>query len=35
MCADRSWHPIVHFVGSVSLPDSEIVFRTLSSAGRT
>jgi hypothetical protein len=32
MCADRSWHPIVHFVGSVSLPDSEIVFRTLSSA---
>ena len=32
MCADRSRHPIVHFVGSIPLPDSEIVFRTLSSA---
>jgi hypothetical protein len=28
----RSRHPIVHFVGSIPLPDSEIVFRTLSSA---
>jgi hypothetical protein len=32
MCADRSRHPIVHFVGSIPLPDSEIVFHTLSSA---
>jgi hypothetical protein len=32
MCADRSRHPIVHFVGCIPLPDSEIVFRTLSSA---
>jgi len=32
MCADRSRPPIVHFVGSIPLPDSEIVFRTLSSA---
>jgi len=32
MCADRSRHPIVHLVGSIPLPDSEIVFRTLSSA---
>ena len=32
MCADRSRHLIVHFVGSIPLPDSEIVFRTLSSA---
>ena len=32
MCADRSKHPIVHFVGSIPLPDSETVFRTLSSA---
>src|SRR3954470_20739547 len=30
--ADRSAHPIVHFVGSVPLPDSETVFRTLSKA---
>ena len=29
---DRSRHPIVHFVGSVPLPDSETVFRTLSKA---
>lgn len=29
---DRSKHPIVHFVGSVPLPDSETVFRTLSDA---
>ena len=25
-------HPIVHFVGSIPLPDSETVFRTLSKA---
>ena len=31
--ADRSKHPIVHFVGSIPLPDSETVFRTLSKAG--
>jgi hypothetical protein len=29
---DRSEHPIVHFVGSIPLPDSETVFRTLSRA---
>jgi methionine synthase II (cobalamin-independent) len=29
---DRSKHPIVHFVGSIPLPDSETVFRTLSQA---
>jgi hypothetical protein len=29
---DRSQHPIVHFVGSIPLPDSETVFRTLSRA---
>ena len=29
---DRSKHPIVHFVGSIPLPDSETVFRTLSKA---
>ena len=34
MCADRSQHPIVHFVGSIPLPDSETVFRTLSQGGR-
>jgi hypothetical protein len=32
MSADRSKHPIVHFVGSIPLPDSETVFRTLSAA---
>jgi hypothetical protein len=32
MPADRSKHPIVHFVGSIPLPDSDTVFRTLSSA---
>ena len=32
MPADRSKHPIVHFVGSIPLPDAESVFRTLSSA---
>ena len=30
--ADRSKKPIVHFVGSIPLPDSETVFRTLSAA---
>jgi hypothetical protein len=30
MCADRSEHPIVHFVGSIPLPDAETVFHTLS-----
>ena len=29
---DRSKHPIVHFVGSIPLPDSETVFRSLSAA---
>src|SRR3977135_3013848 len=29
---DRSRHPIVLFVGSIPLPDSETVFRTLSKA---
>jgi hypothetical protein len=29
---DRSQRPIVHFVGSVPLPDAETVFRTLSEA---
>jgi hypothetical protein len=29
---DRSQHPIVHFVGSIPLPDSETVFRTLADA---
>ncbi len=32
MTADRRQHPIVHFVGSIPLPDSEAVFRTLSAA---
>jgi hypothetical protein len=32
MCADRSKQPIVHFVGSIPLPDTETVFRTLSGA---
>jgi hypothetical protein len=30
MAAERSNHPIVHFVGSIPLPDTETVFRTLS-----
>ena len=30
MCADRSRHPVIHFVGSIPLPDAETVFRTLS-----
>ena len=29
---DRSERPIAHFVGSIPLPDSESVFRTLSKA---
>lgn len=32
MAADHGKHPIVHFVGSIPLPDAETVFRTLSSA---
>src|SRR5262245_14061699 len=32
MSADRSKHPIVHFVGSIPLPDTETIFRTLSVA---
>jgi hypothetical protein len=32
MCADRSRRPIVHLVGSIPLPDTETVFRTLSAA---
>ena len=32
MMTDRSKHPIVHFVGSIPLPDSETVFRTLAKA---
>jgi hypothetical protein len=32
MCADRSRQPIVHFVGSIPLPDAETVFRNLSQA---
>ena len=34
MCADRLSPPVVHFVGSIPLPDAEAVFRTLAqSAG--
>jgi hypothetical protein len=32
MSADRSKQPIVHFVGSIPLPDTETVFRDLSGA---
>jgi hypothetical protein len=32
MSAERIPHPIVHFVGSIPLPDTETVFRTLSAA---
>jgi hypothetical protein len=32
MTTDRMEHPIVHFVGSISLPDAEAVFRTLAEA---
>ena len=34
MSADHSRHPVVHFVGSIPLPDSETVFRTVSKRGR-
>jgi len=29
MTTAQSQHPIVHFVGSIPLPDGEAVFRTL------
>src|SRR5712691_3604867 len=32
MTTARSPHPIVHFVGSIPLPDAETVFRTLAEA---
>src|ERR1700753_122705 len=32
MTADRIKHPIVHFVGSIPLPNAEAVFRTLAEA---
>ena len=32
MAADQNKHPIVHFVGSIPLPGTESVFRTLSQA---
>ncbi len=32
MAAERTEHPIVHFVGSIPLPDAEAVFRTLAQA---
>jgi hypothetical protein len=32
MAAEHSKHPIVHFVGSIPLPDAEAVFRTLTEA---
>ncbi len=32
MSADRSKQPVIHFVGSIPLPDTETVFRTLSEA---
>jgi hypothetical protein len=32
MTAEPGQHPVVHFVGSIPLPDAETVFRTLSSA---
>jgi len=32
MPSDRNEHPIVHFVGSIPLPDAETAFRTLSGA---
>jgi hypothetical protein len=32
MAADGTKHPIVHFVGSIPLPDAEAVFRTLAEA---
>jgi hypothetical protein len=35
MSADRSKHPIVHFVGSVPLPNTETAFSTLSASTGT
>ncbi len=32
MAAEHSKHPVVHFVGSIPLPDAEAVFRTLAEA---
>src|SRR5579862_6200334 len=32
MSASHEHHPIVHFVGSIPLPDAETVFRTLTAA---
>ena len=32
MNAEQTKSPVVHFVGSIPLPDSETVFRTLSGA---
>jgi hypothetical protein len=32
MAADRTNHPIVHFVGGIPLPDAEAIFRTLAQA---
>jgi len=32
MAVDHPQHPIVHFVGSIPLPDAETVFRTLAAA---
>src|SRR5260370_39681064 len=32
MAVERSEHPIVHFVGSIPLPDGEAVFRALAAA---
>ncbi len=32
MSAEVSKHPVVHFVGSIPLPDAEAVFRTLAGA---
>jgi hypothetical protein len=34
MSASREHQPIVHFVGSIPLPDAETVFRTLSAVAR-
>jgi malate permease and related proteins len=35
MSAPATHKPIVHFVGSIPLPDAETVFRTLSAGDRT
>ena len=32
MTEPRTGHPIVHFVGSIPLPDADTVFRTLASS---